>query len=77
MVDSEWLEAAPHSLKLGDRHPGADTTRIDQPPIRRIAAEQQRADPMSATSGIGPSHTDKLFAIEALDLKSSAAIGSI
>ena len=40
------MKALPQALKLGVGNTGASPARIDQLTLRRVVAEQQRADPM-------------------------------
>src|SRR6266446_2030760 len=71
------MKALPQALKLGDRHTGTYSARIDQLAVRRIVAEQQRTDPMPSALGVTPSDNDELLAVEAFRLQPCASTGLI
>src|SRR5207253_1759824 len=52
-------------------------TRVDQLAVRRVVAEQQRPNPMSAALGIAPADDDELLAVEAFRLQPRASVGLI
>src|SRR5438132_13890532 len=71
------MKALPQALKLGVGNTCASPARIDQLALRRVVAEQQRADPMPTALGIAPPDDDEFLAVEALRLQPRAPIGLI
>ena len=57
-----------------DGHAGADASRVDQPALGVVVAEQERADEVARAFGVGPSDDDELGAVEALALDPRAAV---
>jgi hypothetical protein len=53
---------------------GAGAAGIDQPAVRIVVGEQQRAEPRPPPFRIGPADHQKFLAVEAFDLEPQAAI---
>jgi hypothetical protein len=49
-------------------------TGIDQPSVRIVVGEQQRAEPRPPSFGIGPADRDGLLAMQAFHLEPQAAV---
>jgi len=64
LLDGERLEPMPQPFEFGVRDSRPDPSRIDQFAVRRVVAEQQRAEPMPAALGIGPANRDKFLAVQ-------------
>jgi hypothetical protein len=64
----------PQPLELGGVDAGAGAAGIDQPSIRIVISEQQRAEIRPPSFGISPADHDKFLAVEAFDLEPDAAI---
>src|SRR5271169_5419398 len=75
--DRERMKALPQALKLGVGYAGASPARIDQLALRRVIAEQQRADPMPTALRVTPPDDDEFLAVEAFRLQPRAPIGLI
>jgi hypothetical protein len=68
------LESAPQPFKLGLPDAGAGAAGIDQPSVRIVVGEQQRAEPRSPPLRVGPADHDEFLALEAFDLEPQAAV---
>ena len=62
-----------HHKRL-DRHARPYTPGVDQPTVRLVIAEQQRADEVARPFRVGPSDDDELGAVEAFALDPRAAV---
>jgi hypothetical protein len=61
-------------MQLLLRQAGADAPGVDELAVRRVIAEQKRADVRPTPFRVGPADDDELLAVEALRLDSQAAV---
>jgi hypothetical protein len=73
-VRNQRLQPAPQARELRLLDAGAGAAAIDEASFRIVIGEQQRAQPRPGPFGIGPSHDNKFFAVEAFGFNPQAAV---